>query len=348
MKALFFAATMTSLLVASCAKQQEPASDAGPTATVRVQPISAKAIRTTLDAYGTVGFPPEYLHSVDASAEVRVERVLVSSGESVRRGQTLMVVRPTANSSLELAKARADLQFSSQQLARLTALRRQELATNTELAAGRLAQDTARAVLGNIESRLGNQNGEILAAREGFVAVVDAQQGDIVAAGASLLHLADRANLRLRLGVEPSDLSRVKENQPVRVSAIYDSKITAAGRVIKLVRQVDPQTRLAEALVDIDAASGLLPGSTVKATIELTSIPHALTVPRSAVLYSGERAYVFVVKGNKAYQAWVELGLVSGDELQVLSGVKQADAVVVEGNYELQDGMAVKLAAAAQ
>ena len=70
-------------------------------------------------------------------------------------------------------------------------------------------------------------------------------------------------------------------------------------------------------------------------------------MPRSAVLYSEERAYVFIVKDNKALQTWVKPGADSDKELEILSGLKQGDQVVVEGNYVLEDGMQVKLATAA-
>lgn len=346
-KVLFLVAIIGTPFFSSCTKSPDAEADVVATATVRVQSIDSKATSPTLDAYGTVGFPPENLHSLNTAAEVRVDRVLVSSGESVHRGQILIVVQPTANTSLELSKARADLQFSNQELARVTTLRQQQLATNTELASARLAQESARAMLNNVEARVGNKNGEIQANRDGFIATVDAQQGDIVAAGGALLHIADHANLRLRLGVEPKDLNLIKENQSVSISAIYDAKVTAKGHVVKLVRQIDPQTRLAEALVDVAADSGLLPGSTVKATIELSPTANALMVPRNAVLYSGERAYVFIVKDNKAVQTWVELGADSDNAFEILSGVQKGNQVVIEGNYELEDGMPVKLAAAA-
>lgn len=346
-KALFLIAAIVNLMLCSCSKSSDAEADVVAIATVRVQTIGSRTTNPILDAYGTVGFPPEYLHSLNAAAEVRVDRVLVSSGESVHRGQIMVVVQPTANTSLELSKAQADLQFSTQELVRVTALRQQQLATNTELASARLAQENARAMMRNVEARLGNNNGEIQANRDGFVATVDAQQGDIVPAGGALLHIADHANLRLRLGVEPKDLPLIKENQLVSISAIYDAKVAAKGHVVKLVRQIDPQTRLAEALVDVDADSGLLPGSTVKAIIELGSTSNALVVPRSAVLYSEERAYVFIVKDGKAVQTWVKTGADSDKELEILSGLKQGDQVVVEGNYELEDGMQVKLVAAA-
>lgn len=349
MPKLLLPSLLLTLALVGCARSSESESEstATPTATVRTQALTGVAMKATLEAFGSTGFPPEHQHSINASAELRVGKVLVSAGESVRAGQSLLLATATANSRLELTRARNELQFSEQELARVSALRQQQLATNAELAAARQGHDNARAALASIVVRLGNRNGEIRAENEGLVASVDVQQGDIVAAGAPLLHLADRAGLRVRLGIEPTDFVRVKEGQSVAVTSVYDAHITTRGRVVKLVKLVDPQTRLAEALIDVEPVDGLLPGSAVRAAIELQDRPQVLAVALAAVLYEGTRPYVYLIEKEKARRTWVTLGQVNDDRIEILSGAKAGDQVVVEGNYELEDGMAVKRAATA-
>jgi RND family efflux transporter MFP subunit len=249
---------------------------------------------------------------------------------------------------LERAKASADHDFARQEHARIAALRKQELATNAEVAAAALAEANARAVLDGIEARIGNSSGELKAAEDGLVAVVDAQQGDIVAAGGALLHLADRAGLRVRLGIEPKDLAGLREGQPVVLTAIYEAGIQVRGHITKRISRIDPGSQLAEALVAIDTGSALLPGAMVKAAISLEVPADVIAVPRSAVLRKGQRDYVFVVRDNKAVRAWVDTGRESDTLVEIRTGVAAGDAVVVEGNYELTDGMAVKVEATKQ
>lgn len=336
------------LVLAGCGEPPDSGQAVAPTASVRVEAAGNHALDAGLSVYGTVVFSPEDLHAMVTSAEVRVERVLVSAGEPVRRDQVLMVVAPTPATRLERVKARADLDFSRQEHARIAALRKQELATNAEVAAAALAEANARAVLDGIEARIGNSSGELKAAEDGLVAVVDAQQGDIVAAGGALMHLADRADLRVRLGIEPKDLAGLREGQAVALTAIYDDGVQVRGHITKRISRIDPGSRLAEALVAIDGGSALLPGAMVKADISLDVPADAIAVPRSAVLRDGQRAYVFIVRDNKAVRAWVDTGH-EGDKLvEIRSGVAAGDAVVVEGNYELTDGMAVKVEATKQ
>ena len=337
------------LLVAACSKSDgpDPATEegSGSSALVRVEQVQASAMARHVEAYGLVGFPPEFEHTLNAAAESRVARVLVSAGESVLPGQRLMQLQPSATTAVALAKARTDASFAATELARAQRLHTQQLATNAELAAARQGQANAQAALAGLQQMLGPTNGVIIANQAGVVASVDVQQGDIVAAGAAVIHLSDKRALRVRVGVEPTDLAQMSEGQRVEVTAVYDPSITAVGRVSKLVSHVDPQTRLGQALVDLDGSAGLLPGATVRAAIEVDRHVGALAIPRSAVLQDESGApYVFTVVGGKAHHVLIKTGQDDGKRVEVLDGLKAGDPVVVEGNYELEDGMAVHLA----
>jgi multidrug efflux pump subunit AcrA (membrane-fusion protein) len=84
------------------------------------------------------------------------------------------------------------------------------------------------------------------------------------------------------------------------------------------------------------------PGAAVSAQIETGTGKPVLGVPRDAVLYQGGKAYVFVVQSGKAVRQWVEVGEDDGERIEIRSGLAANASVVVLGNYELQDGMAVK------
>jgi RND family efflux transporter MFP subunit len=333
----------TTLIGCGAADEQE--SSAVPVASVRVEIASQETLQTTIEGIGRVAYSPQHVHALATAAEVRVLRVLVAAGETAHSGDLLMVVEPSASSRADLSRAQADLRFNELELSRLERLRKQELATNAELAAARLASTNARVALDAMQSRIGDPHGEIRADYDALIAVVDAQQGDIVAAGAPLLHVADRSVMRVRVGIEPAELSLLRENLTVQISAAYDAKVEANGRIVKLTSQIDPQTGLAAALVDIDGGSGLLAGSWVKTRIKLDPVADAVVVPRRAVLFDAEGNKVFVVTDNKAVGRVVEIGAQTDGQVQIRSGIKVGERVVVEGNHELEDGMAVRIAA---
>jgi membrane fusion protein, multidrug efflux system len=69
---------------------------------------------------------------------------------------------------------------------------------------------------------------------------------------------------------------------------------------------------------------------------------HGLGVPREAILYDKNGSYVFVDKNDVARRVQVELGAEEDDTVLVTGEIKHGDEVVVQGNYELTDGMKIK------
>jgi membrane fusion protein, multidrug efflux system len=332
--------TCAAVVLAGCSGGAADA-PAETTASVTVQAPQRRAMVDVVDAYGIVAFPPEHLHTISADGEVRAAQVLVSAGESVLAGQPLLRLAATPNSAVELAKARSDDIAATAELARIQRLKRQQLATNSELATATQARNVAAASLASLQRRNGGTSGVVRANSAGIVASVDVQQGDVVTAGGALIHLADNGELRIRLGVEPADMARMHEGQPVTISPVYAPTARLPGRISKVVRQLDPQTRLGEALVDVSPDAALLAGASVRATIEVDRRAGALAVPHDAILLSDDRCYVFVVAAGHARKAWIERGGESDGFVEVVKGLKAEDRVVVQGNYELEDGMAV-------
>jgi multidrug efflux pump subunit AcrA (membrane-fusion protein) len=66
-------------------------------------------------------------------------------------------------------------------------------------------------------------------------------------------------------------------------------------------------------------------------------------VPRSAVVVDETGPHLFLVSGGKAHRVFVSVGLDQGDDIEVKGPLAAGAKVAVEGAYELQDGMAVKV-----
>ena len=123
------------------------------------------------------------------------------------------------------------------------------------------------------------------------------------------------------------------------VTGIYDTSLAVTGVIDKVVSQIDPQSRLAEAIVNLPQTPGLIPGAMVRAQIELARKAGAISVLHSAVLHAGERPYVYVLRNGIAHQVWVGIGQDDGKRTEIQSGLAAGDPVVVAGNYVLEEGM---------
>jgi len=106
---------------------------------------------------------------------------------------------------------------------------------------------------------------------------------------------------------------------------------------------VNPKTRLVDVLIRIPgaAAGSLVLGETMQGVITLRR-DSALAVPRSAVLHGAQGDYVFLVQGRKAHRVLITAGLHDRGWVGVDGGLREGDAVVTLGNYELSNGMSVR------
>ena len=88
--------------------------------------------------------------------------------------------------------------------------------------------------------------------------------------------------------------------------------------------------------------SGLLPGEALRADIVVATRANAVTVPRAALLYAGEQAFLFIAAHEKALRRDVTIGVQEGDAIEIVTGVKAGEQVIVAGNAVLEDGMRIR------
>ncbi|MEO6065307.1 MAG: efflux RND transporter periplasmic adaptor subunit [Lysobacterales bacterium] len=328
----------------ACEPKATDGAKSAPTALVKVEIAARRPMIQTLEAYGTADYAAQSQRIVDSAAEVVIEQVLVAPGQTVSPGQALLKVRSSSNSTLELERARNDRDAAEQEMRRTQRMFSQRLATNSDMTLAKQNADNARANFESASSRVGDAGTRTITAdRELTVASVDVSRGDIVPADTPLLHLVSNAEISVRLGIEPADLRLVSKGQPVTISPVYDLATGISGTISEVARQVDAQTRLTQVLVALPATDQLLPGSTVRGLVELRRRDAVLSVPRDAILREDNTVYLFVVNGATARRIDVTVGQDDGNRIEVLSGLKGGEGVVVEGNYVLEDGMGIRL-----
>lgn len=325
------------------ADADDTAPQAATVATVHVAPATLAPMQQYLTAYGTLAYSADALHAISVPYQARVEKVDVVAGQAVRKGDAIIALQPTAASALELQRADNDAQFARSQLTRTRELFDQHMATNTDLAAAEQAAHNAIAAQASARARFGNTGERSLHAdHDGVVADISARAGDVIATETVFAHIGDTTGLRLELGVEPSAIAQVRIGATVRFHLLQDGAAQFTASVERAGSQIDAQTRLIPVIAKPVDAARLTPGSAVSAQIETGSGKPVLGVPRTAVLWQGDKAYVFVVKSGKAVRQWVDAGEDDGERIEIKSGLAAGESVVVLGNYELEDGMAVK------
>ncbi|MFM0129641.1 efflux RND transporter periplasmic adaptor subunit [Paraburkholderia sediminicola] len=315
--------------------------------TVRVQrAVIAQPVR----AYGIVAASASNLTTINLPYIARIVQMRVQAGQSVTRGIPLFVVRADPAAVLAATQAKSAVTLAQGELARTQSLYDKGLATQSQLATARkAAEDAQQALAAQNQTGVANGNKVIGAPIDGVVLQVSAAQGDQVQPGAAILQLAGGngkdARANVMLGVEPSDVPAIRTGDVVTLHGLSTSLARAAadGRVVLVGASVDQQSQLVNVGANVPLGqSAFIPGTRVSADIATRSGTHWV-VPRAAVLKDDKGAYVFqITPQNKARRVAVVTQVENGDRYGVDGPIDAAEGLVVSGNYELKDGMAVR------
>ncbi|MFM0356004.1 efflux RND transporter periplasmic adaptor subunit [Paraburkholderia nemoris] len=315
--------------------------------TVRVQrAVIAQPVR----AYGIVAASASNLTTVNLPYLARIVQMRVQAGQSVTRGTPLFVVQADPAAVLAATQAKSAVTLAQGELARTQSLYDKGLATQSQLATARkAAEDAQQALAAQNQTGVASGNKIIAAPIDGVILQVSAAQGDQVQPGAAILQLAGGngkdARANVMLGVEPSDVPAIHAGDMVTLHGLSTSlaKAAADGHVVLVGASVDQQSQLVNVGANVPLGqSAFIPGTRVSADIATRSGTHWV-VPRAAVLKDDKGAYVFqITPQNKARRVAVVTQIENGDRYGVDGPIDAAEGLVVSGNYELKDGMAVR------
>jgi RND family efflux transporter MFP subunit len=175
---------------------------------------------------------------------------------------------------------------------------------------------------------------------DGAVVERQASVGQYLAAGAPVVTIVRLHPLRLRLAVPEREALSVRRGQPVHVTVEGDPGVYP-GTVARLSPAVAEQSRTLLIEAEVPNRGGRLrPGSFAKAEVVVQQDDRVVTVPAVAVVTFAGVEKVLTVKDGKSEELRVTTGRRLGDQVEIVSGVKPGEPIVVQpGN--LTGGQAV-------
>jgi membrane fusion protein (multidrug efflux system) len=159
-----------------------------------------------------------------------------------------------------------------------------------------------------------------------------------------LFRVVDLEPLIAYVHVPERELERLRPGQPahIQVDAVPGQQFV--GRVARLSPVVDPATATFKVTIELDDPSARLkPGMFARVGIVYERREGALQVPRTAIVDSEGQTTVFVVENGKAQQRPIQIGLANAGYVEVTSGLKGAEQVVIVGQGALKSGNAVRV-----
>lgn len=203
--------------------------------------------------------------------------------------------------------------------------------------------EQAKADMANAETFLSYT--QILSPIDGIVTSKPADIGQMAVPGTHLLTVEDESYYRLEVLVEESRLGLIRLGTQARVSIEALGQEPIIGEVSEIVPELDPSSRSAIVKLDLRAPLRVpvLRSGLFGKALFVTGTRPALTVPAPCILERGQLTFVYVVDPSRiARMRLIQPGKRHGDRVEVLSGLREGDQVILEPLSAVKDGAAVE------
>jgi membrane fusion protein (multidrug efflux system) len=342
------------LAMAACGKANGDNGKEDGEAEVPAVPVEVAATRRAEMAAvytGTAPIESERKAFVMPKVKGEIRAVLADEGARVREGQVLARLDGD-QLRLEVALAEATMRKLERDYARNLELQQKGLVSATmidnlkyELEAARATWDLARLQLSYTEIRspiAGTVTQRLDVVKVGNT--VTPVGGVIESADSSLFVVEDLDTLILRVNVPERELAKLSVGQPAELSFDAVPGKSFAGQIALISPYIDAGTATFPVRIRVTDTGGLLrPGMFARVAIVYERKPDALQIPRTALLDGDGPPKVFVVQDGKAAERSVQLGLSNGAMIEVVSGLKDGEQVVVVGQAAVKPGAAVRV-----
>ena len=319
-------------------------------AEVTLTRVSRADISRTLSVSGTLAALPNQDVKVSSLVPGRIAGMAVAEGDRVKKGQVLARIddRPVRD-QLEQAEAaveqaRANLENTRLSLARNENLFQRGIAARKDLEDARTQQRTAAATLRQAEAtaalaRLQLNRTEVRSPLKGIIVKRFVGVGEQVdgTAAQPIAEVADSGELELFGNVPALYLGKIHVGQILSVTSEAFPSTSFPGRVVRIAPAVDPSTNVGVIRIRIANPGGLLRlGMFLSVPVPLETHTGALTVPPQAIYRDAAgHPQVYRVEGNIATAVPVEVGLKAPNRVELLSGVREGDTLILTGGYGL-------------
>jgi membrane fusion protein, multidrug efflux system len=326
---------------------------------VVIATVEQRDVPVFIEGLGTV--TPLATVNVRSQVEGRLDKVLFTEGQAVKKGDVLALIDPRPF-SLQLAQAEAAIARDKAQadnarlnLNRFKALQNEKLIAQQEVDNQAAALATAEAAVRTSEAQASEARLQLDYARiaspiDGVTGVRLVDPGNLVRAGdaSGIVVVTQLDPIAVLFSLPQDDLPRVTREMggaKLEVEAFARDGVTALGKgeLALIDNQVNAQTstiRLKAVLPNPERA--LWPGAFVKARLRLKTRPGVMVVPAPAVQRGPQGTFVYVAgEGDKVAPRPVQIEGVEGEWALVGSGLSQGERVVVEGQTQLRPGSRV-------
>ena len=356
-KSLLLIALLSTTLIGCGAKKSEQdqaeAKKNGPKPTlVTITHVKKQAVDITEQSVGSL----EGLTNPTVSSEVaaKVIRIHVNTGQAVKQGQLIATLDAT-DLSLQALEAQAEVARIAALLANQNKIveRNQVLVSKKFISQNALDNDSsqqaalkeqwagAKARLDSVKHN--SSKTKVYAPAAGKIEKKLIDDGEFLRVGDPIVMIVSSQLLRAHLPFPEQIGAKLKPGLKVRLSTPTSSQSVDAV-IHELKPMITEGSRSVDVIADVTNAPGWQAGASVDGTVVLGTQADSLMVPEQSVVLRPAGEVVYLARGNKAYQAIIKTGVRQNGLVEILQGLNENDAVVVDGAGFLTDQALIKLA----
>ncbi len=305
-------------------------------------PLEAKPFEHYVDVRGSV----ESRKNVTLSAMTggKVERVLVTEGQSVTVGQTLIVLEAeilrNSIKELETSLALATTVYEKQEK-----LWKQKIGSELQYLQAKNNKESLEGKLATLNSQLDQMI--IKAPFSGTIDKVDALVGEMAAPGLALVRMVNSSDMYVKTDVSEDFIGKLKPGDKVEILfPAFDKK--SKSTILSIGQVINPENRTFRVEAGLSNEVAAKPNQVVVISLRDYVNPKVFQVPTKIIQRDSEGQYIYVVEQKDATliarKVYVKLGLSFNGQTEILEGLTGSEKVVFEGFREVTEGAELKIA----
>ncbi|MGJ8684947.1 MAG: efflux RND transporter periplasmic adaptor subunit [Nonlabens sp.] len=352
---LYIAITAAIVLTSCGEKEMQPVVDNSPAIPVTVEAVASNGNSPFLAVSGKV----QAANSAQLSTRMMgfVNNVPVNVGDQVRKGQLLVAINNTdlqakkAQVNASITEITAAFKNAQKDYNRFKNLFEDNSASQKELDDITANYDMAKARLEGAQQMKNEINAQfaytnITAPFSGVITSKNVKKGDMANPGQPLVSLESPREYDVIAMVPETEISQIKTGTQVTIT-ISSMNETLTGNV----KEISPSAQytggqyLVKIALDetaVSVRSGMF--ATVAFPVEKKSTVEQIVIPNTALVTQGQLSGVYTVsESNTAILRWLRLGRITGDQVEVLSGLSANERYITTANGKLYNGAKVSI-----
>lgn len=278
----------------------------------------------------------------------------VELGSKVKAGDILLQLDPkdvTENVNIgaaQVAAAKAQLDLAATNMERYRQLYEQEAVSAAQYDQYKTNYDAALASYKQAEAQYaqsGNALGytKLTADGDGVISAINAETGQVVAAGQSVVTLVKTDDLEVEINIPENRLSQATIGMPVQVALWALEGVNVKGTIREVSPMADPVARTYKVRISLlEPPPTLRLGMTASvADFGMTTGETAILIPLTAVYQTGNKPQVWLVREDAVYLQDIVIDKFSDNQVKVTNGLKDGDVIVTAGVHKLHEGQQV-------